>query len=242
MSVWTFPHRTRSNSVAAAQLPQPVSSRGQIYRTSETDALEVISTSVLTNDFVKVSLKNVSNKNVNGIQLAINGGILQVEFLDATRPDDQRIPAGGIYEETFPFNGAVTVEVAILAVTFDDNTSSGIPSLADEIFDTRRGVKQQLKRFESLLGEARKYPDADSIAVLDHLRTQVEDLPAQDLKESGAMRMGQLQAKQEIIQEIDFMKERLIRDPGSTTVSQTLSEIESRHEQRLRTIEGTTKQ
>jgi hypothetical protein len=224
------------------ELQRGVTRRPKINRTSKTDALEVVNTRVV-NGFVNVALKNVSNKNVNGIQLAINGGVLQIEFLDADNAKNQRLLPGAIYEEMFPFSGgAEPVEVAILAVTFDDKSSSGTTSLADEIFETRKGVKEQLTKFESLLKEARKSPDNDSIGFLDRLRAQAKDLPEGDLKESGAMRMGRLQAKQEIIQEIDFIKERLSRHPELTTISDSVSEIDTRHQQRLRTIERATKQ
>jgi hypothetical protein len=224
------------------QEPQLAKSRPKINRISKTDALEVINTSVM-NGFVKVALKNVSNKNVNGIQLAINGGILQIEFLDADRPENQKLLPSAIYEDMFPFDGGFEpVEIAVLAVTFDEKSSSGKTSLANEIFETRRGVKEQLTRFKSLLAEARKSPDADSIVFLKRLRAQAKDLPEGDGQESGSMRMGQIQAKQEIIQEIDFIAERLFRHPELTTVSNSVSEIETRHKQRLRTLETSTKQ
>lgn len=221
---------------------QLAKNRPKINRTSKTDALEVVNTSVM-NGFAKVALKNVSNKNVNGIQLAINGGILQIEFLDSNRPENQKLLPGAIYEDMFPFDGGLEpVEVAVLAVTFDDKSTSGKTSLANKIFETRRGVKEQLTRFKSLLAEARKSPDADSIVFLKRLRAQAKDLPEGDGQESGSMRMGQIQAKQEIIQEIDFITNRLFRHPELTTVTDSVSEIETRHTQRLRTLESSTKQ
>jgi len=212
-------------------------SRQKINRTSKTDALEVVNTSAM-NGFVKVALKNVSNKNVNGIQLAINGGILQIEFLDADLPEHQKLLPGAIYEEMFSFNGGSgPIEVAVLAVTFDDKTSSGQTSLANEIFETRKGNKKQLVRFRRLLSEALRSPEADSIVVLDKLKTQANDLPEGDNEDSGAMKMGQLQAKQRLIQEIDFVTERHFRHPGLRTIRESLSEIETRHERRLRMLE-----
>jgi hypothetical protein len=237
----TAPLVRSSRQTQVLSAPQDSISRPKINRKSKTDVLQVVGT-IVTGGFVKLSLKNVSNKSINGVQLAINGGILQIEFLDADRPENQRLLPGAIYEETFPFNGVTPVEVAILAVTFDDKTSSGTTSLADQIFETRRGVKEVLTRFQSVLADARKSPDADSIVILERLKAQVNDLPEGDSKGSGSMRMGELQAKQEIIQEIEFIRDRLIKNPGLTTVRDSVSELETRHEQRLQAINTSTKQ
>ena len=228
---WTVP--SAQSQEDALKVVEP---RAKINRTSKTEALQVISASVI-NRFAKVSLKNVSNKNVNGIQLAINGGILQIEFLDADGPENQKIAPGAIYEEMFPFDGHEPVEVAILAVTFDDKTSDGRASLAKEIFETRKGVKKQLVRFKPLLADALKSFDADLLIVFDRLKKAANELPEGDSEDSGAMKMGQIQAKHHIIQEINFVKEKQLSNPGLSTIRQSLSEIETRHARRIHILE-----
>jgi len=237
--VSTAPLVQSSRQTQGLSAPQDSTARPKINRKSETDALQVVGTIVMSG-FAKVSLKNASTKSINGVQLAINGEILQIEFLDADRPENQRLLPGATYEEAFPFNGVTPVEVAILAVTFDDKTSSGTTSLANQIFETRRGIKDVLTRFQSVLAEARKSPDADSMTVLDRLTAEANNLPEGDGKGSGSMRMGQIQAKHQIIQEIDFLKQRLIKNPGLTTVRDSVSELENRHEQRLQAINSST--
>ena len=206
---WTVPSAQSQKDALKAE----ESRRPKINRRSKTEALEVVSASAV-NRFAKVSLKNVSNKNVNGVQLAINGGILQIEFLDADAPENQKIAPGAIYEEVFPFDGKEPVEVAILAVTFDDKSSDGRASLANQIFETRKGVKKQLVRFKPLLADALKSFDADSFTVFDRLERAANELPEGDSEDSGAMRMGQIQAKHRIIQEINFVKEKHLNHRG----------------------------
>lgn len=229
---WTVPLAQSQKDALKAEEPQ----RPKINRTSKTEALQVVSASAI-NRFARVSLKNVSNKNVNGIQLAINGGILQIEFLDADGAENQQIAPGAIYEEMFPFDGNEPVEVAILAVTFDDKTSDGKASLANEIFETRRGVKQQLVRFKPLLATAIRSFDADSLIIFDRLLKAANELPEGDSDDSGAMKMGQIQAKHRIVQEINYVKEKQRSHPGLTTIRQSLSEIETRHARRIHILE-----
>jgi hypothetical protein len=231
-----------SSFVAMPKLSQSQGSNShpKINRTSKTDALELVSVSAV-NGFANVALKNVSSKSINGIQLTINGGDLEIDFLGADRTENQRILPNAIYQPSIPFDGGTPVEIAILAVTFDDGTSSGSPRLADEIFETRRGIKTQLTRFKDLLAEARKSSDVDSPDFLEKLKAQTKDLPGGMDKDSGGMRMGEVQARAQIIQEIDFLKERLIKNPGLTTVRDSVSELEARHERRLEVINQTTK-
>ncbi len=223
--------------VPASKASQRVSSSAQVKRVSKTDALEVVGARV-TKDFVKISLKNVSSKNVNGIQLSVNGGTLQIEFLDADEPDHQKLQPGAIYEESFPIkDSSEAVDVAILAVTFDDKTSAGKPSLANEIFETRLGVRKQLMRFSLLVADALNSPDADSIAILDKLKSQVNDLPNEDSADSGPMRMGQHQVKQQIIQEIDYVKRRHVNQGAVMTIRKDLSDIKNRHDRKIQDLQ-----
>lgn len=229
---WTVPLAQSQKDALKAEEPR----RPKINRTSKTEALQVLSVSAI-NRFAKVSLKNVSTKNINGIQLAINGGILQIEFLDATAPERQKIAPGAIYEEMLPFDGEEPVEVAILAVTFDDKTSDGRASLANKIFETRKGVKKQLLRFKPLLADALKSFDADSLIIFDRLTKAANELPEGDSEDSGGMKMGQIQAKHTIIQEINYLKEKHVNHPGRTTIRQSLSDIETKHARRIHNLE-----
>lgn len=229
---WTVPLAQSQKDALKAEEPR----RPKINRTSKTEALQVVSASAI-NRFAKVSLKNVSNKNINGIQLAINGGIYQIEFLDATAPESQKIAPGATYEEMFRFDGEEPVEVAILAVTFDDKTSDGRASLANEIFETRKGVKKQLLRFKPFLADALKSFDADSSIIFDRLTKAANELTEGDSEDSGGMKMGQIQAKHRIIQEINQVKEKQLSRPGLMTIRESLSEIETRHARRIHILE-----
>jgi hypothetical protein len=231
MGIWASTQISLQPSKASPR----VNPLAKVNRIRKSAALDIVNTQV-SNGFVKVSLRNVSNKSINGIQLSVNGGILQIEFLDADEPDHQKIPPGAIYEESFPItDSSKPVEVAVLAVTFDDKTSDGDTSLASEIFGTRLGVKKQLMRFRRLLADALNSPNADSIAIFDELKGQVNDLPDEDSADSGPMRMGQRQAKQQIIQEIDYVKRKL-NQGGAMMIRSALSEIKDKHDRRIQSL------
>lgn len=203
---------------------------------SLTDALKVVNTTV-ANGWVKISIQNVSRKNVNGIQLSVNESVYQIEFLDADEPSHQVLQPGTNYEQWFSLGNASTLrEVAVLAVTFDDNRGDGDARLVKEITDTRRGVKKQLTRFGLSLKEALRSSDANSSAIFETLKSKINDLPDDDGNGSGAMRMGQHIAKQRMNYEIDKAK-GLMRTEGVTgQVSEALAEIDRRNDERIRTL------
>src|SRR2546423_1497821 len=88
-------------------------------------ALEVVSTERVE-DRVKIALKNVSNKTINGYQLSVSGSRVQIEFLDADDPDQQALAPGEVYEDWFKLKSAsADLEVIILAVVFEDGESEG---------------------------------------------------------------------------------------------------------------------
>src|SRR5439155_2827743 len=99
----------------------------------------------------------------------------------------------------------------VLAVTFTDKTSDGDANLIRQIMDNRRGFNKQMKRIRPLLEAALNSSDADSIRILDRLKSQVETLPnEQSSADSSAIKEGQQSAMEEMLYEIDFLKRRQI--------------------------------
>ena len=204
-----------------------------------THALEVVVTTIV-DDHVKISLRNVSSKNINGIEVSVDSSTSQIEFLAADEPSHQVLLPGAIIETWFPLSNTSTpVDVSVLAVVFDDQTGDGDPSLIKEITEQRLGVKKQLMRFRPILKAALSSPDADSIAILDELKSKIEDLPDglldKDSADSGAMRIGQSIAKQQIHHDVEALR-RTQLNKGGVMIRQALADIQTKHNKRMQAL------
>ena len=206
--------------------------RVQFTRKNETRALEVERVEVLPQG-VKAILKNTSTKTIDGIQLLVNGGHVQIDFLGADEESYQRILPGAVYELFLARNVIdEPLEITVLAVTFNDESSDGNPDLAQEILDTRRGFNRHMKRIKPLLEAALNSPDADAISILDKLKSSVERL---QIEKSGsrAMREGQSEARSEMLNEIQFLKQRQLAT-SALPIRLALAKMKDRHEKRNR--------
>lgn len=212
---------------------RPQESRLQFTRKNKTSALEVERVEILPQG-VKVILKNTSTKTIDGIQLSVNGGHVQIDFLGADEESYQRVLPGDVYELFLSQHViAQPLEIAVLAVTFDDHSSDGDSDLAQEILDTRRGFNRQIKRVRPLLETALNSPDADPIKVLDNLKSSVERLQIEDGTRSRAMREGQNEARAEMLNEIQFLRQRQLAT-GSLPIRRALAKMKDRHEKRIK--------
>lgn len=201
-------------------------------RDNKTKALQVEKVEVLTQS-IKVSLKNVSTKTIDGIQLSINGGYLQIDFLGAYEENYQRLLPGAVYEQFLsPQDISQPLDIRVLAVTFDDKSSDGDPILAREIMDTRRGYNKQLKRVRPLVEAALSSPDGDSIGILDKLKSQVERLSNDEGTDSGAIKEGRQSAQEETLYEIEFLRQRQIAT-GALPIRRALAKMKNRHDKRI---------
>ena len=96
--------------------------------------------------------------------------------------------------------------ITILAVILDDKTYAGEWQWAKGILDDRRGSKIQLKRINTLLANALKWPDADQPAALERLKSQIASLPV-DEGETPAIQGGLSIAKQRTLFMLDELKQ-----------------------------------
>jgi len=203
-------------------------------KNSKTNAIEVSNVEI-RNDIgaIMVTLKNVSNKSINSIQLSSNKGSVRIELLDAYEPDRQKLLPGATYEQMFPLiNPSEPFEVSVVSVMFDDKTSDGDPASAKEIIDSRRGFNKEMKRLKSLLEAALAAPDADSPAILDKLKSQVDALPADVNGESFGFRQGQRAARQDFLYDIEVVKERQTAT-GQIQIRQALAKTKNRYDKRI---------
>ena len=172
---------------------------------SLTDTVEIVER-IAGEGATKIAFRNVSNKNINALQVAVSGSVFTVEFLDADEPK-KRLPPGEIYQEWFPTTPASDIDVSVLAVVFDDKTGAGDSRLVQEVLETRRGVKKQLMRFQVLLKQSLAAASIDA-TTLDKLKAELDKSVDDNPSDSGAMRLGQRKAKQQIRLDLEALKRR----------------------------------
>lgn len=179
---------------------------------------------------VKVGFRNTSNRNINALQVSVNGSVFIVEFLDADEPK-RRLTPGGVYEEWFPTTSPNDIDVSVLAVVFEDKTGVGDARLVQEILDTRQGVKKQLTQFGVLLRQAQASANVDATK-LYRLDAQLDAAVDDDPSDSGGVRLGQRKARQQIHHDLEALKRRVNIDPNFN-IRTGLATIEKRHNQRV---------
>ena len=228
----TLAQGNQSNISLPQQPNEPEQVNQQFSRNDKTKALQVEKIEVLP-QAVKVSLKNVSTKTIDGIQLSINGGYLQIDLVGAEEEDYQRLLPGAVYEQ-FLSPGALSqpLEISVLAVTFADQTIDGDPNLAQQIMDNRRGINKQLKHIRPLLEAAINSTNADPIRILDKLKSQVESLPSEDSEDSSAVREGEHQARAEALDRIEFLRQRQIAT-GALPIRRALASLKNRQDKQI---------
>ena len=211
--------------VLSTAIAAGIYSRGRQSKKSLTDAVEIVE-KIAGDGATKIAFRNVSKKNINALQVAVSGSVFTVEFLDADEPN-QKLPPGEIYQEWFPTRTS-GIDVSVLAVVFDDKTGAGDSRLVQEVLETRRGVKKQLMRFGILLRQSLASPNIDA-TTLDKLTAQIDESVEDAPFDSGAVRLGQRKAKQQIRHDVEALK----RQPGNGNIRVGLTLIEERHAKRL---------
>src|SRR5205085_10935517 len=196
----------------------------------KTQALAIVNT-IISSDNVKVILQNVSDKNINGIQLAVNGARCQIEFLDADEPNHKVLAPKAIYEQWFPLNNSRALEVTILAVTFEDKTSEGDPELITEIKETRQGARKQLMRLLLILNDTLNSLNADSSISLDRLESNFRASPDDD-GISDNIRLGEHKAKGMVLNYIQTLKHTQ-QTKGMVNIRQALTDLKNRLDSNL---------
>jgi hypothetical protein len=211
--------------VLSTAIAAGIYSRGRQSKKSLTDAVEIVE-KIAGDGATKIAFRNVSNKNINALQVAVSGSVFTVEFLDADEPK-QKLPPGEIYLEWFPTRTS-GIDVSVLAVVFDDKTGAGDSRFVQEVLETRRGVKKQLMRFGILLRQSLASPNIDA-TTLDKLTAQIDESVEDAPSDSGAVRLGQRKAKQQIRHDVEALK----RQPSNGNIRVGLTLIEERHAKRL---------
>lgn len=194
---------------------------------TDVSAVEIIE-KITGEGATRIRFRNTSNKNINALQVSVNGSVFIVEFLDADEPR-RRLTPGGVYEEWFPTSSSNDIDVSVLAVVFEDKTGAGDARLVQEVLDTRQGVKKQLLRFGVLLRQALASANVDATK-LNRLDAQLDGSVDDDPSDSGGVRLGQRKARQQIHHDLEALKRRINNEP-SFDIRAGLTIIEKRHNQ-----------
>ena len=174
-----------------------------------------------TGSFRLVSLERIDHNFVmrmqNASQKAITAYVNAVCDFPESSTDytlgDQSIEPGKVVEITTPVEAVsdhcssarTQPTITILAVIFDDRTTAGEYQWAKGVLDNRRGKRIQLKRINSVLKKALKWPDANEPAAIERLKAAIGSLPV-DEEEAPAVRSGLSGAKQRELYLLDELK------------------------------------
>lgn len=142
-----------------------------------TQFFQLIKLEKVENRDLKLTLKNTSDKKINGFQVSVGNVGIHTELM---YNEDQMIPPGGIRVEQFAIQeNTDTKGVALLSVHFEDGTADGDAVAVKQVEEERSGQKTQIKRALALIRRTVQSPDGDSVAALDELLSQIRSLPSQ---------------------------------------------------------------
>ena len=198
--------------------------------TNKTVAFQVEHAEII-GDRLNLSLRNVSEKTINGYALAFNRTLIQTDFTLGTFT----IAPGQIEERSFPSNpDELSPEFEVQAVVFTDRSFNGSVAAANSILDRRDGMRHQLQAVQKLLDKALETSDNQFPATVGQLASQLASLP----EEGGpgargrALRFGLRDAKADVKK----MLRSVIEEPDHSRnldLRQRLAELRSQVIERL---------
>ena len=185
--------------------------------TNKTNAVEIISLLPTKNGY-KLTLRNVSTKNINGYSIGFGKGAIVTADLTSAY---QLIAPGDQFTEDLP----EATNIVIRHVIFEDDSIDGDAAAAAEQQDRRAGMREQLERIVPLVNAATESAD------VVQLKAQLQALP----EESAAGRSvyvaaGMRNAKEDALLEVEKLDKSNIQ-----AGLMRLSEQNSRHMMRLQT-------
>ncbi|HEX8136300.1 MAG TPA: hypothetical protein VF544_01795 [Pyrinomonadaceae bacterium] len=198
---------------------------------NRTQTLQVISIEPKGGDYL-LSLKNGSDKSINGYSLAIGPrGILDADLTTVGRAIapgasfTERIPAANLRSSST--GDSLQPTITIMAVLFEDSTSEGDSSAIDRHKARRAGAKGQLDTILPLIKATLDTPDSELPAALEKLKARVASLPEMpDHGRPPAFTSGLKGAKQDTL----MMLQNLQAGPG---IRAELIEIKEKLERRI---------
>lgn len=183
-------------------------------------------------DFIRVYLRNVSDKEINGLTLSfkdnstitidytISGdGILPMELKEITVPAEVQIDST---TTNYILNRPA---FEIVAVVFIDQTVEGDPKYISEIKDRRRGLKTQLEKILPELNKMSYDSESMLLSTLQETKRKTLVLPERYLNESHSFKQGLNDGKEDLLKIInDAMNQQGQKQADFEKVQKSLKE------------------
>jgi hypothetical protein len=146
---------------------------------SKTQALEIVSV-MRRESFVRVRVKNVSDKNIYSFRMAYykSGQALLFSFVMAD--DKTALAPGEIYKYDYPFiyNSAFAREpLTFQAVLFEDGTGDGEPDKVKSLQDLFIASRKELEHVIAVLQTAIASSEVETVASLSTLLNTLSQVP-----------------------------------------------------------------
>jgi hypothetical protein len=195
---------------------------------NNTQALQVTKAEINGN-LLHLSLKNGYNKNINWFRISFgNNNSVEADFTFAEPPV---LAPNASYEDDFPIQPDSNIlNITIVSVLFDDNSSDGNANYAQTIKEKRNGQKIQLKRLLPLLQDAINTPDKKTaISALKDLEVKLSSIQDENnnILTEGEL-IGRRNINERMLNEL-LRLEQLQRSDSSKDVRQGLSLIKEHY-------------
>jgi hypothetical protein len=191
--------------------------------TNQTKALQVEHAEIV-GDTLKLALRNTSEKTINGVALAFNGGLIQIDYTIG----DFTFAPGQIEERTYPCDPQGSRELEVQVVVFTDRSFDGTVTAARSILHRREGIKTQLQAIQTLLDKTLESPDNQLAGNLGHLMRQVSSLSEEvdHGSRNRDLRSGLRDAKQDVRKSLQSLIQESSENK-KTVLRQRLMELRS---------------
>jgi hypothetical protein len=175
---------------------------------NDTQALQVDAFDVTADGHLRLVLKNVSSKDVNGYVISFGD---RYQVTNDLSSGDRVIAPGATDKLDFPTKDGLA-GITITAAMFADGTVEGEPGIVQHLTLWRAELKSQLTRGLLLLNDAVDSPDTQSSQVLDRIESAFSTLPSDT---PGIRSRGGLHyAQDSLMDELRDIRSRRARNPN----------------------------
>lgn len=205
---------------------------------NETSLVRLIRIDKVENRDLVLTLQNGYDKSINGFQVSVGNVGIHTEYM---YNPDQMIPPGGNWILQVPIEPYTdTKGITFMSVHFEDGTGDGNEAAIKMIEEERAGQKTQIRRALALIRRTLSAPNADSVASLNELLSQLRSLPSERVSgrpdfsgglDSGKKRMiGIIEALRERHDQSTFRAQGFQRPQSVNSISTELMTVVEKHE------------
>lgn len=171
-----------------------------------TSFVRLIKIEKIENRDLRLTLQNAYDKKINGFQVSVGNVGIHTEFM---YNEDQMIPPGGIWVQQVPIEpNTDTKGITFMSVHFADGTGDGDEAAIKLVEEERAGQMTQIRRALALIRRTLRAPNADSIAALDELLSQIRSLPSERINGRADFSGGLASGKQRMTAIIDELRQK----------------------------------